>query len=185
MMKKTETCYCPKCKRNTQHYAEYAAHEGSTFDRIVSKVVTLGFYRLRMHWYCPSCGEKNYSEEGNRYIWAREGTGTYVEPRYGKPYFTMDFEHEIPKKAEQGDSDAQHQLGDQYYNGDRLLHSYEEAVFWYKKSAYQGNPWGQFKLAKCYQHGHGIEQSLKKAKEWYAKAAAQGNKSAQKAYDSL
>lgn len=88
-------------------------------------------------------------------------------------------------KAVEGNSDAQYQLGDKYYNGDGVQQSYERAALWYAKSAAQQNSWGEFNLAKCFQYGHGVEQSFKKAKEWYAKAAAQGNEWAQKSYDSL
>lgn len=88
-------------------------------------------------------------------------------------------------KAIEGNSDAQYQLGDKYYNGDGVQQSYEQAVLWYAKSAVQGNSWGEFNLAKCFQYGHGLERSLEKAKEWYTKSAAQGNEWAQKAYDSL
>lgn len=88
-------------------------------------------------------------------------------------------------KAVEGNSDAQYQLGDKYYNGDGVQRSYERAALWYAKSAAQENSWGEFNLAKCFQYGHGLERSLEKAKEWYAKSAAQGNEWAQKAYDSL
>jgi TPR repeat protein len=43
------------------------------------------------------------------------------------------------KSAEQGDSVAQCNLGDCYYNGEGVNQDYTKAVEWYFKSAEQGN----------------------------------------------
>lgn len=140
-----------------------------------------------------------YGHKGNPYYKTRRWTTAYFsahavaviaelkEPSSRSQKNERSKNNKFPYKAAvEGNSDAQYQLGDLYYNGEgQFSHSYYDAAFWYKKSAYQGNHWGQFNLAKCYQYGHGVEQSFKKAKEWYAKAADQGNEWAQKAYDSL
>lgn len=46
--------------------------------------------------------------------------------------------HRYRKAAEQGDADAQYNLGFCYYNGNGVTQSYTEAVKWYKKAAKQG-----------------------------------------------
>ena len=50
------------------------------------------------------------------------------------------------KKAEQGDADAQFQLGVMYAEGRGVLKSYVDAVKWYRKAAEQGDVHAQYNL---------------------------------------
>jgi TPR repeat protein len=43
------------------------------------------------------------------------------------------------KAAEQGDAQAQNNLGVMYQNGRGVAHDDAQAVFWYRKAAVQGN----------------------------------------------
>ena len=46
---------------------------------------------------------------------------------------------ELIKQAEQGDVEAQFQLGLAYYNGDVMNKNYSKAYYWFLKSVEQGN----------------------------------------------
>ena len=46
--------------------------------------------------------------------------------------------------AEQGNADAQYNLGVMYYNGRGVRQDYAEAVKWYRQAAEQGYPQAQY-----------------------------------------
>ena len=46
---------------------------------------------------------------------------------------------ELIKKAEEGDAEAQFQLGLAYYNGDGINKNYRKAYYWFQKAIEQGN----------------------------------------------
>jgi len=89
-------------------------------------------------------------------------------------------------KAEQGDADAQYNLGFLYANGERVTLDYAEATNWYRKAAEQGDARAQLKLGVLYDHGRGMATSdhVESAK-WYRRAAEQGNAEAQARLGSL
>ena len=66
---------------------------------------------------------------------------------------------EYIKLAEQGDAEAQHNLGLCYINGYGVQQSYEEAAKWFRKAAEQGNASAQYDLGLCYDNGDGVQQS--------------------------
>ncbi|HIF93894.1 MAG TPA: sel1 repeat family protein [Myxococcales bacterium] len=51
---------------------------------------------------------------------------------------------EIREAAEQGDADAQNNLGVMYANGYGVAENYAEAVKWYRKAAEQGDASAQY-----------------------------------------
>jgi TPR repeat protein len=81
--------------------------------------------------------------------------------------------------AEQGDVDAQYNIGWLYRNGKGVLKDYKEAVKWYRKAAEQGDAFAQGNLGVMYANGKGVLKDYKEAVKWYRKAAEQGNASAQ------
>ena len=81
--------------------------------------------------------------------------------------------------AEQGDAEAQNNLGDCYYNGDGVPQDYAEAVKWYRKAAEQGNAAAQNTLGVCYYKGQGVPQNYDEAVKWSRLAAEQGHAGAQ------
>ena len=83
------------------------------------------------------------------------------------------------KAAEQGDANAQCNLGNCYFNGTGVPQSYSDAVKWYRKAAEQGDTDAQCWLGICYYNGHGVPQSYSDAVKWYSKSAEQGNAAAQ------
>ena len=65
--------------------------------------------------------------------------------------------------SEQGDADAQFNLGVMYSNGTGVLQDYKTAVKWYKLDAEQGYADAQNNLGVMYRKGHGVPQSDKTA----------------------
>ena len=87
---------------------------------------------------------------------------------------------ELTLKADNGDSEAQNNLGHIYYNGKGVKQDYVEAFKWYKKSAEQGNSTAQYNLAIMYLKGQGIEKDKEEANKWLQKSADQGDEDAKK-----
>jgi hypothetical protein len=93
----------------------------------------------------------------------------------------------LRQKAEQGDTEAQRQLGLAYYNGKGVPQDYKEAVRWYRLAADQGYAKAQFRLGWCYASGKGVPKDSTEAAKWYRLAAERGYATAQfrlgEAYD--
>ncbi len=81
--------------------------------------------------------------------------------------------------AEQGDADAQYNLGFMYRNGEGVPQDYETALKWYRLAAEQGNTDAQFNLGLMYYLGQGGLPDYKTAAKWYRLAAEQGYANAQ------
>jgi len=81
--------------------------------------------------------------------------------------------------AEQGNSEAQRQLGKAYQRGQGVPQDYSTAVTWYRKAAEQGNADSQVNLGVVYALGQGVPQDYSTAVAWFRKAAEQGNSGAQ------
>ena len=84
--------------------------------------------------------------------------------------------------AEQGDEEAQYELGYAYYDS-YDFHEYvgadlKEGVRWYRMAAKQGNKDAQKKLGEHYSKG--IDKNYRESAKWYHMAAEQGDKHAQK-----
>lgn len=62
------------------------------------------------------------------------------------------------KAAEQGDIDAQYELGNCYYNGNGVSEDKAEAVKWYYKAANRGYARAQYSLGNCYYNGYGVHK---------------------------
>ena len=83
--------------------------------------------------------------------------------------------------AEQGNSQAQYNLGASYYNGDGVPQDYEQALWWFRKAAEQGHADAQYMLGVIYYKGRrGVPQDYEQALWWSRKAAEQGHADAQR-----
>ena len=82
--------------------------------------------------------------------------------------------------AEQGNVDAQINMGNAYSRGQGVEQDDAKAMAWYLKAAEQGAPRAQWFLGNRYRSGQSVEQDLGKALEWYGKAAEQGYAPAQR-----
>ena len=69
--------------------------------------------------------------------------------------------------AEQGDADAQFNLGVMYHQGQGVLENDETAVKWYTLAAQQGLAEAQANLGVMYQHGNGIPKDIDRAYMWF------------------
>ena len=83
------------------------------------------------------------------------------------------------KAADQGDADAQFNLGMMYANGRGVSRDDVEAVKWYRKAAEQGHARAQYNLGVRYDNGRGVSRDNGEAAKWYRKAAEQGYAAAQ------
>lgn len=81
--------------------------------------------------------------------------------------------------AEQGDIEAQNNLGFMFYNGNGVQKDYTEAARYWRLSAEQGNAEAQYNLASSYENGEGVPTDFAEALKWYKKSAEQGYASAQ------
>jgi len=86
---------------------------------------------------------------------------------------------EYQAKAEQGDAEAQFNLGFCYDDGRGVAKNYAEAVKWYRKAAGQNFAPAQFNLGYCYANGQGVAKNYDKAVKWFRKAAEQNYAPAQ------
>ena len=94
--------------------------------------------------------------------------------------FTYDDFCRLKTLAEQGNAEAQYNLGWCYTFGYGIEIDYNQAVNWYRKSAEQGYAAAQCNLGVCYSFGNGIEKDYNQAVHWYRKSAEQGNAEAQR-----
>ena len=86
---------------------------------------------------------------------------------------------ELRRQAEQGNAQAQFNLGECYYDGNGVSEDMTEAAKWYRKAAEQGLADAQFNLGTCYRNGYGVKKNPSEAAKWYRKAAEQGHAKAQ------
>jgi TPR repeat protein len=72
--------------------------------------------------------------------------------------------------AENGDSDAQFELGRAYANGTGVPQDHSEAAVWWRKTAEQGHAESQYCLGFACWLGDGPPQDREEAVAWYRKA---------------
>lgn len=78
---------------------------------------------------------------------------------------------EYQAKAEQGDAEAQFNLGFCYDDGRGVAKDYVEAVTWYRKAAESGHTEAQLNLGCCYANGQGVVKDKVEAYAWFSMAA--------------
>ena len=83
--------------------------------------------------------------------------------------------------AEQGDADAQFNLGDMYATGEGVPQDDAEAAQWYRLAVEQGDAIAQYNLGVMYNTGRSVPQDYVTAHMWLNLAAATGNEDARKA----
>jgi len=80
------------------------------------------------------------------------------------------------KAAEQGNADAQRNIGFWYHLGrGGVPQDEKEALKWYLKSAEQGNAKAQCSLGGMFADGKGVPKDYGEAVKWYLKAAENGD----------
>jgi len=79
------------------------------------------------------------------------------------------------KAAEQGDAEAQCNMGMCYHSGTVVEQDLEQAVVWYRRAAGQGYAEAQYNLGRCYGTGEGVSEDRTQTVKWFRKAAEQGH----------
>ena len=69
--------------------------------------------------------------------------------------------------AEQGDAEAQHNLGFMSVTGEGVPQDYQEAARWYRLAAEQGHAGAQGALGAMYMNGQGVQQDDETAHVWF------------------
>lgn len=82
---------------------------------------------------------------------------------------------DLRKLADQGDADAQYQMGVRYHDGEDVPQDDTRAVQWFQRAADQGDVAAQSALGAYYWRGRGVAADLSKAYVWSAIAMAQGD----------
>ncbi len=94
---------------------------------------------------------------------------------------------ELKPLAEQGNAEAQFNLGSLYYQGWGVPQDYGKATEWLRKSAEQGYVFAQVTLGSIYAEGvqGKIQQNYPQALMWFIFAAAQGDREAMEFRDAM
>ena len=83
--------------------------------------------------------------------------------------------NEMKRLAEQGDTEAQYNLGRIYNKGEGVTKNYKEAFKWYSLAANQGDASAQYSLGNMYLDGKGVIQDDKEAYKWFLLACVYGD----------
>jgi TPR repeat protein len=124
-----------------------------------------------MFWGLAGCASSNY-QKGIRYY---------------KPDDVAAAVRELKPLAEQGNAEAQFNLGSLYYQGRGVPQDYREAVKWLRKAAEQGHIFSQVTLGTvCAEGVQGVvERDYPQALMWFIFAAALGDMEAPEFRDNL
>lgn len=87
--------------------------------------------------------------------------------------------------AEAGDMQAQFEMGELYYHGERTDQDLPTALQWYEQASIQGHPDAQYRLGLMHMAGEGVERSLPQAYIMLKMAAVNGQDAAMDASDRL
>ena len=87
--------------------------------------------------------------------------------------------------AESGDMQAQFEMGELYYHGERAERDLAEALKWYEQASVQGHPDAQYRLGLMHIDGEGVERNLPQAYIILKMAAVNGQDAAMDASDRL
>ena len=87
--------------------------------------------------------------------------------------------------ADNGDADAQYNLGMMYYGGQGVEKDFKEDFERSTKSAEQNNPYAQHTLGTLYANGQGVEKDFVTALAWLYFAAANGDELAKKSKEDI
>jgi TPR repeat protein len=83
------------------------------------------------------------------------------------------------KLADQGNPDAQTNLGLMYASGRGVPQDFSEAVRWWQRAAAQGNTLAEGDLGESLHYGRGIAKDRREARKWLYLSATAGNPGAQ------
>ena len=119
-----------------------------------------------------------YLSETNQLAHQAAFSQSSAEPApYGSTQKVVDLP--IPETAQNGDAEAQFDLGVSYDRGDGVVRDAAQAFKWYQEAAEQGLAKAQFNLAVLYFTGDGVVKSDVQALKWFRRSAEQNVVAAQ------
>ena len=104
---------------------------------------------------------------GDESYWADFRVEVGIAPNYGFPA-------DLEKAAQDGNVQAQNNLGVLNYVGKNRDQDYKKAAYWFEKAAEKGFAVSQYNLGLMYLHDKGFKQVDTLSFEWFLKAAEQG-----------
>jgi len=107
------------------------------------------------------------------------------EPIHQDHSVKTDLEQEYIAKGEQGDVDAQYNLGIMYYHGEGAPKNHEDALHWFHLAAEQNDADAQYNLGFMYGRGEGTKKDQVQSIQWFQKAAAQGHDGAREILEKM
>lgn len=87
--------------------------------------------------------------------------------------------------AEGGDLQAQYEMGEFYYQGERIERDIEKALKWFERASIQGHPGAQYQLGLMHYQGEGVTRNLPQAYIILKMAAVNGEEAAMDASDRI
>lgn len=105
---------------------------------------------------------------------------TWAQPTPATPAQNKGIDPELLAKVNAGDAEAQHELGDMYYFGQRVRRDYAQAAIWYRKAAEQGDHDSQYRIGVLYHFGWGVPRDDAQAFVWIKKSAEQDDANAER-----
>jgi hypothetical protein len=126
---------------------------------------------IERHWAgSPQASQRSLAEGSETVAAQRAADRSSVEQR--APAKSLP---ELRKLADQGDADAQWQMGLRYHNGEDVPQDDSQATQWFLRAAEQGNVTAQAELGAYYWAGRGVPEDLSKAYMWSEIALAGGD----------
>ena len=163
---------------------------GGTAVVIFVFLIAIGFYKYDTMTSTSknTTTQQTEQEKRNQPYFAKtekpKDTIQHPKQKYDPPYkdlYEWDNFVENELLAEQGNADAQANLGIMY----RQAHEYEQSYWWYQKAVQQGNARGQFGLGVLYYYGQGVPQDYTQALYYFKKSALQGNEQGQAMFGAM
>lgn len=87
--------------------------------------------------------------------------------------------------ADGGDLQAQYEMGELYYRGERTGKDIERALSWFEQASVQGHPGAQYQLGLMHYQGEGVTRNLPQAYIILKMAAVNGKDEAMDASDQI
>ncbi len=112
-------------------------------------------------------------------IWARVAATLCLVGLLGLPLVARQLMPGLLERAEQGDVEAQTELGTRYYAGRGVDQDDAEAVRWIRQAAEQGHAPAEYNLGLLYFRSRGVRGDDVQAAVWYRRAAEQAYAPAQ------
>jgi uncharacterized protein len=103
-----------------------------------------------------------------------------VGEMYENDHFYAEALNWYRKAADQGQVEAEVNLGRLYESGQGVPQDYAQAFLWWHKAAERENSDAEYDLGTLYENGQGVPRDIAQARSWYQKAADGGDDEAKK-----